>query len=132
MRRSPCTWRPVRWSVAFDGWLCYLLVIATEFVSVTHERYVLAGALGVALITSLGAVLVAWLQNRKTRRENTEQHANGQQAAQERHEQMLAVLANQDTVRGVQVDGLHTAIGRVDGKLEAHIADVSVHGKKEL
>lgn len=96
-------------------------MIAAEVVNLAHERYVLAGV----MIVTLGSVVVAWLQNRIA-------HATGQQAAQERHEQMLAVLANQDTVRGVQVDGLHTAIGRVDGKLEAHIADVSVHGKKEL
>lgn len=92
-----------------------------------HEQWVFSGV----VVSTLGVVTVAWLQTRKIRRENTDQHSLGQQNAERRHKEMLAALQRQDETRGHQVDGLHTAIGRVDGKLEAHMHDAVAHGKKE-
>lgn len=101
--------------------------LAADVVSVTHERYVLAAA----MVAATPSVVVAWLQNRKTRQQNTEQHSHGAAQRQRHQDELLAALTRQDRVRGEQVDGLHTAIGKVEGKLDAHVGDVRVHGRRE-
>lgn len=98
-----------------------------ESVTVQHEGWAFVGL----VVTTLGATVIAWIQNRKTRRENFDQHAAGAEERRLLHEQLLARLAHQDDIRGEQVDGIHTAIGHVEGKVDAHIADARAHRKEE-
>ena len=92
-----------------------------------HPGWALAGVLGAALLAALASVLVALVTNRKTRSENSEQHARAQEERQKHQDEILAALERQDTTRGRQVDGIHRELGEINGKLTAHINDPHVH-----
>lgn len=80
------------------------------------------GVLGVALISTLGIY-----QGKKLERQNTDQHNAAAAERKAAHDEILAHLTAQDATRGEQVDGLHSSIGHVEGKLDAHIADKRAH-----
>lgn len=87
----------------------------------------------VALIGLVG-VTVPIIAQRKTHRridelahENTQQHEQGRMERVGEIEGLrnaiLEHLIIQDETRGTQVDGLHGAIGRVEGKIDDHLMD---------
>lgn len=95
--------------------------------SSVHPGWALASVIGAALVAALASVLVALITNRKTRAENSEQHARAQEERQKHQDELLAALERQDHTRGRQVDGIHTELGKIDGKLDAHMSDPHAH-----
>jgi outer membrane murein-binding lipoprotein Lpp len=83
--------------------------------SITTELISAGGALLVALTVLFGVIY----QARKTRRQNTDQHAEGRDAVYEVLGHVLHL--------GKKVDGLDEKVDRVELKVDAATADLQAH-----